>query len=377
MRKPDLDAVVVGAGVVGLAVAERLARAGRSVVVLEAGPRFGEGASSRNSEVVHAGLYYPPGSLKAVCCLDGRDRLKAFAAATGVGYQAVGKLVVAATADEAPRLDAILARAHANGAIEVQPVSAVAARALEPALAVHAALLSPASAIIDSHGLMAVLLARLEAADGMLITRTPVIGGRADAEGIRIATGGDDPAEITCDILVNAAGLGAPALSRAIEGPAAAAVTPPLRFAKGNYFRLDSGRAPFRRLIYPVPEAGGLGVHLTLDLAGQARFGPDVEWVDDPADLAVDAGRAPRIAEAIRRWWPAMPDLPLVPDYAGIRPKIVGPGEADADFRVDGPADHGVDGLVHLLGIESPGLTAALALAERVALALGVVSPEI
>lgn len=373
MAQPDLDAVVVGAGVVGLAVAERLARAGRSVTVLEGGPRFGEGASSRNSEVVHAGLYYPAGSLKAECCLEGRERLASFAAETGIGYRRLGKLVVAATAEEAPRLDAILARAHANGATEVEPLPAPRAREMEPALAVHAALWSPASAIIDSHELMAVLLARLEALGGMLVTHTPVLAGRADAQGITLATGGAEPAEFTCDILVNAAGLGAPALAHAIDGPGVPAdLAVPVRFAKGNYFRLDGARAPFRHLIYPVPEAGGLGVHLTLDLAGQARFGPDVEWVDDPSALAVDPTRADGFAGAIRHWWPGMPDVALVPDYAGIRPKIVGPGEADADFRIDGPDRHGIGGLVHLLGIESPGLTAALALAERVVARLGL-----
>ena len=359
-----VDIVVIGAGVVGLACAHSLARAGREVVVVERESAFGTGISARNSEVIHAGLYYPPGSLKARLCVAGRQRLYAWCAEHGVSHARCGKLVVASTATQLPALQAIAARARANGVHDLRRIDAAELAALEPALTGHGALLSPSTGIVDSHGLMLSLLGAAERHGALLALGSAVVAGHAEADGIVLRTGGAAATELKASWVINAAGLDAPALGRAIAAPASAHAPRP-HYARGVYFSL-AGKSPFSRLIYPLPEAGGLGVHLTLDLGGQARFGPDVEWIDAP-DYTVDPARVERFTSAIRRWWPDFDAERLQPGYAGVRPKIVGPGEADADFRIDGPAAHGTPGLVHLYGIESPGLTSALAIGDLVA----------
>jgi L-2-hydroxyglutarate oxidase LhgO len=359
-----VDCVVVGAGVVGIAVARALAGAGREVLVLEAAEGIGTGASSRNSEVIHAGIYYPAGSLMARFCVDGRRMLTRFCRERGVAHANCGKLIVAASADEAEQLAGIKAHAEANGVEAMRLLSAAEAVAMEPQLVCRAALLSGATGIVDSHALMLALQGEAEAAGAVFVFHSPVAGGEVTAAGTVLAAGGAEPMRLRCRTVVNAAGLNAPALARAIRGMPQALV-PPAYYAKGSYFTL-AGRAPFSRLIYPVPVPGGLGVHLTVDLGGQARFGPDVEWVDS-IDYTVDPRRAERFYAAVRRYWPGLRDGALQPGYAGIRPKIVPPGAPAQDFVVQGPAEHGVAGLVNLFGIESPGLTAALALAAHVA----------
>jgi L-2-hydroxyglutarate oxidase LhgO len=374
-----VQAVVVGAGVVGLAVGRALARRGLETIVLEREATIGTGVSSRNSEVIHAGLYDAPGSLKARLCVAGRRTLYAYCEAHGVAHRRCGKLVVAATPAQAQALEAIAARARANGVEGLKLLDGAEARALEPALAAEAALQSPETGIIDSHGLMLAYQGDFEAAGGMLAVRSPLLHARALASSSRgagfvLEVGGDAPMEIETGVLVNAAGLHAPVVAAGIAGLDPASVPPP-RYAKGNYYAL-TGRAPFSRLVYPVPEPGGLGVHLTLDLAGQARFGPDVEWLEttdtDAIDYAVDPARAERFYAAIRRYWPALPDGALAPAYSGVRPKLQVPGGPPADFGVQGPAEHGVPGLVNLFGIESPGLTASLALADETLARLGL-----
>jgi D-amino-acid oxidase len=359
-----VDCVVIGAGVVGLACARSLAAAGREVVVLERESAFGTGISSRNSEVIHAGLYYPTGSLKARLCVAGREMLYRWCEARGVTHQRCGKLVVATRPEQMDALVALRDTAEANGVCDLQLLDAERVQALEPALKVHAALLSPSTGIVDSHGLMLSLLGEAEAHGAMLALGSPVVSGRATGDGVVLQVGGESPTELRANWVVNAAGLDAVALSRDIAGPAVDAL-PEAWFARGVYFTLV-GKVPFSHLIYPLPEPGGLGVHLTLDLGGQAKFGPDVEWIDAP-DYTVDPARATRFAEGIRRWWPSLDADRLTPGYAGVRPKIVGPGRADADFRIDGPDVHGAPGLIHLFGIESPGLTASLAIGEHVA----------
>jgi L-2-hydroxyglutarate oxidase LhgO len=357
------DTIVIGAGVVGIAVARALALAGREVIVLEAAEAIGTETSSRNSEVIHAGIYYPHGSLMARLCVQGKWMLYEFCRSRGVPHRNCGKLIVATDAAEAERLGAIAAAAAANGVDDLRRLSAAEARALEPALACTAALLSPSTGIVDSHSLMLALQGEAEAAGAIFVFRSPVLHGRASGEGIELEVGGAERMALRAALVVNAAGLHAPDVARAIAGMPTQLVPTPY-YAKGNYFTL-SGRSPFSRLIYPVPVPGGLGTHLTLDLAGQARFGPDVEWVDH-IDYRVDPARAEGFYAAIRRYWPGLPEGALQPGYAGIRPKIVPPAVARQDFVVQGPAAHGVPGLVHLFGIESPGLTAALALAEYV-----------
>ncbi len=358
-----IDCVVVGAGVVGLAVARALALAGREVIVLDAAEAIGTETSSRNSEVIHAGIYYQADSLMARCCVAGKRRLYEYCESHGVTYRRCGKLIVACDAAEASRLDAIRARAAANGVGDIEHLDAHAARALEPELACVAALLSPSSGILDSHGYMVALQGDAEAAGAMFAFHSPVAGGRATDDGVELDVGGDAPMTLEAGLVVNAAGLHAPAVAHGIVGMPRQMV-PTAYYAKGSYFAL-AGRAPFDRLVYPVPVPGGLGVHLTLDLGGQARFGPDVEWVER-IDYTVDPGRAEVFYDAVRRYWPGLRDGTLLPGYSGIRPKIVPPGAPGQDFVVQGPAAHGVRGLVNLFGIESPGLTASLALADHV-----------
>jgi L-2-hydroxyglutarate oxidase LhgO len=368
-----VDTVVVGAGVVGLAVARALAQAGREVVIVEREGAIGTGVSARNSEVIHGGLYYPPGSLKARMCVRGRELLYAYCIERGVPHRRCGKLVVANSDAERAALEQILARARANGVHELQPISGDEARALEPALssACVAALHSPVTGIVDSHGLMTSLLGDAESAGALLALRSPFQSARREREaGWVVCTGGDEAFEIGCRWLVNAAGIGTHRVAAGIEGLPAAAV-PTQWLAKGHYFAL-SGRAPFSRLIYPTPVDGGLGVHLTLDLGGQARFGPDVQWLpagtaESDLDFEVDVSRQVAFEAAIRLYCPDLPECALVPAYTGVRPKLSGPGQPAADFLVQGPDEHGLPGLVQLLGIESPGLTSSLALGELVA----------
>ena len=365
-----IDTLVIGAGVVGLAVGRALALAGHETIVAEAMDGIGQGTSSRNSEVVHSGLYYPPGSLKASLCVRGKDLLYAFAASRGVPHARCGKLLVATQADQHAALEQLGRRAAANG-VEVHALTAAQARMLEPEVHCTAALLSPSTGIVDSHALMLALQGDLERAGGALALRSRVQAAHlSEAGGARIqVVSPDGDMEIEATQVVNAAGLHACAVARGFHGLGASHVPQP-HFAKGSYFTL-AGRTPFKRLVYPAPTDAWLGVHLTLDLGGQARFGPDLEWlaVDSPQDIdyAVDPARAQGFEEAIRRYWPGLPMGALQPGYSGVRPKIHGPGTAAPDFRIDGPSVHGVAGLVNLFGIESPGLTSALAIGEHVA----------
>lgn len=355
-----VDCVVIGAGVVGLATARALAAAGREVIVLEAENAIGTGISSRNSEVIHAGMYYPAGSLKARLCVAGNRMLRDYVASRGVTHRMTGKLIVATDAAEAAQLDAILEKGRANGVEGLTRIPGEAAREMEPALNCVAALHSPATGIVDTHGLMLSLLGEAEAKGASLALKSPVREGRAVEGGLLLAVGGDEPMTLLARSVVLAAGLSAPRLGRALglRNP------PPAHLCKGNYFTL-SGRTPFSRLIYPVPVAAGLGVHLTLDLGGRARFGPDVEWVE-AEDYRVDPRRGDSFYAAIRRYWPGLADGALEPAYAGMRPKISAEGEPAADFLIHGPAQTGVPGVAALYGIESPGLTSSLAIAKHV-----------
>lgn len=362
----QVDTVVIGAGVIGLACARALALAGREVLVLEQAAGIGMGISSRSSEVIHAGIYYPTGMLKTRLCVRGKSLLYDYCAAHGVPHRRCGKLIVATADAQEAQLDALAARAQANGVDDLRRLTRAEALALEPELRCTSALLSPSSGILDTHALMLAFQADVEAAGGAVVTRTRVERARVVDGGIEVFT--IDGTALRARQLVNAAGLGAQSLARATEGFPAARV-PPLYLAKGNYFAL-SGRAPFTHLVYPVPEAAGLGVHLTLDLGGQARFGPDVQWIDTE-DYSVNAASLERFTTEIRRYWPRLTDGALTPAYAGIRPKLQSPSQSDAaDFVIEGPPQHGVPDVVQLFGIESPGITAALAIGEFVA-ALG------
>ena len=358
----DVDCVVVGAGVVGLAVGRALALAGREVLVLEACNAIGTQTSSRNSEVIHAGMYYPTGSLKAELCVRGRAMLYAYCAERAIGHQRCGKLIVATAPDHLAKLQTLLDRAVANGVHDLVWLDAAQSQDVEPALQCLAALHSPSTGIVDSHGLMLSLLGDIENLGGVLALNSPLALAEYKHNAIELVA--IDGTRLRAKTVVNAAGLQAPALAQRFGGLDARHV-PAAYFAKGSYFTL-AGRAPFSRLIYPVPEAAGLGVHLTLDLGGQARFGPDVQWVDSPDDTAVEPARGDAFYAEVRKYWPDLPDGALVPAYAGIRPKISGPHEAARDFCIQGPAAHGVPGLVNLFGIESPGLTSSLAIGERV-----------
>lgn len=358
----NIDIVVIGAGVVGLAVARTLAMTGREVMILEAAESFGTGTSSRNSEVIHAGIYYPRGSLKARFCVAGRDRLYSFCEQHGVPHRRCGKLIVAASDGQLTALHQIQSAARGNG-VELELWEGARAIALEPQLRCVGALHSPLTGIVDSHSYMLALLGEAESHGATLVCDSPVTGLHLEKDGVVLEINGEQPV-LRARTLINSAGIHAPRIAASIEGFPAEHV-PCAYFAKGNYFTLG-GRSPFTRLVYPVPEPGGLGVHLTLDLAGRARFGPDVQWVDAP-DYTVDPQRAQRFYAAIRTYWPALADGALQPAYAGIRPKISPPSAPAADFRIDGPEVHGVPGVVNLFGIESPGLTASLAIADEVA----------
>ncbi|MBM6579141.1 NAD(P)/FAD-dependent oxidoreductase [Microvirga sp. BT689] len=353
---------------VGLAVARRLSLRGHDVIVAEATGGIGNGISSRNSEVIHAGMYYRSGSLRARHCVEGRRRLYAFCESHGVPHARCGKLIVATGDLEQAKIEGIYEQGLANGVEGLSFLTGEEARRLEPNLSCTGAVLSRETGIVDSHALMLALQGDLEDAGGVIAFHAPAERLVRSGTGWNVQVGGADPAGIMVDAVVNAAGLGAQALARATEDYPVARV-PPLVLAKGNYFGC-LGRAAFSRLIYPSPVDGGLGTHVTLDLSGRMRFGPDVEWIEREG-YEVDPSRAESFYAAIRRYWPGLPDGALVPDYAGIRPKLTGPGEKAADFMIDGPAEHGLPGLVHLFGIESPGLTSSLSLAEDVADRLG------
>ncbi|UCI30982.1 NAD(P)/FAD-dependent oxidoreductase [Mesorhizobium sp. B4-1-4] len=361
-----IDCVVAGAGVVGLAIARALALSGREVVVVEQADAIGTVTSSRNSEVIHAGLYYAPGSLKARLCVEGRRRLYAYCAEHNIAHARPGKLIVANEPSQTEGLRAIQDNARRCGVDDLEFLTRDEAESLEPALTCAGALLSPSTGIVDSHALMLSLRGDAEAAGASFAFLTAVAGATIETDGIRIDTrdANGETFALKADAFINAAGLDAQAVAGRIDGFPRDLI-PRQWLARGNYFALP-GRSPFSRLIYPVPVEGGLGVHLTLDLGGSARFGPDVEWIDH-VDYTVDPGRSAVFYEAIRRYWPALGDGALQPAYAGIRPKLSGPGQPAADFVVQGPSDHRAGRLVNLFGIESPGLTASLAIADHVA----------
>jgi L-2-hydroxyglutarate oxidase LhgO len=365
----DIDCVVLGAGVVGLAVARELALAGREVLLVEAAEAIGTGTSSRNSEVIHAGIYYPQNSLKARLCVAGKHKLYAYCAERGIPHRRLGKLIVAADPEQTQRLAQIAERAALNGVDDLYQISGVQARELEPALCCDAALVSPSTGIIDSHALMLTLQGDAENHGTQCVFHTRFSSGRIlDSGEFLLRFEGAEAMEITAHSVVNACGLSAPAMARKLAGQPAEQI-PNAYFCRGNYFTL-AGKAPFSRLIYPMPDHAGLGVHLTLDLGGQAKFGPDTEWIENE-DYTLDARRGDSFYAAVRRYWPDLPDGALNPGYTGIRPKISGPHSPAADFVIAGPAIHGVRNLVNLFGIESPGLTACLAIAEATRAALG------
>ena len=357
------DVAVIGAGVVGLAVARALARASREVFVLEAERGVGFHTSSRNSEVIHAGIYYPTGSLKARLCVEGRRLLYAYCEERAIPHARPGKLIVATSEEELPTLERLKRTAESNGVEDLVWLSAGEARALEPDIRCLRALLSPSTGVIDSHALMASLRVEAEAAGASIALRTPVLGGRVCNDGIELSLGGDGLTRVVFELVVNCAGLWAPDIARKIDGLPPKSV-PVQRFARGHYFVL-AGRSPFRHLVYPVPPPGGLGIHVTLDLSGAARFGPDVQWVSG-VDYRFDESRGEAFYGSIRRYYPGLDDGLLQPGYIGVRPKLSGPDEPPADFLIQGRAEHGVPGLINLYGIESPGLTAVLALADQV-----------
>jgi L-2-hydroxyglutarate oxidase LhgO len=358
----QVDCVVIGAGVVGLAVARALALQGREVMVLEAADAIGTGTSSRNSEVIHAGIYYPQDSLKARLCVEGKGLLYDYCAERGIGHKRCGKLIVATSEAQLAQLQAIREKAAANGVNDLVLLTREEARAMEPQLECVAALHSPSTGIVDSHGFMLSLQGDLENAGGLVVLNSPLAHAECAQAAINLIA--EDGTELQARTVINAAGLQAQHLASRFAGFPAQHV-PPSYYAKGNYFTLP-GRSPFNCLIYPVPEAAGLGVHLTIDLGGQAKFGPDVQWVDSPDDLVVDPARGDAFYAEVRRYWPALADGALMPGYSGIRPKIQAPHEAAKDFLIQGPRDHGVAGLVNLFGIESPGLTSSLAIGAYV-----------
>jgi L-2-hydroxyglutarate oxidase LhgO len=364
----DVDTVIIGAGAVGLAVAASFARTGGDALVVEAANAIGTGTSSRNSEVIHGGMYYPTGSLRHRMCVEGRQLLYAYLEARGVPHLKRGKLIVATSEAETAKIVAIHATGLANGVEKLEMISGAQAMAWEPALSCTAVLWSPETGVVDAHAYMLALRGEIEDHGGAIALATPVERVVHAPGGFRVITGGAEPSAILCRQVVNSAGLHAPRVARMIEGLAEGHI-PKQVLAKGNYFGC-AGRPVFTRLVYPAPVEGGLGVHATIDLGGRMRFGPDVEWLGetdpDRVDYRVDPKRADAFYGAIRRYWPGLPDGALTPDYSGCRPKLSGPGERAADFRIDGPELHGIAGLVNLFGIESPGLTSSLAIAGEV-----------
>ena len=358
-----VDCIVIGAGVVGLAVARAVALTGREVIVLEKADTIGSETSSRHSEVIHAGIYYAQNSLKARFCVAGKKAMYGFCDDHGVAYKRCGKIIVATDEAQLPELERLKANAAANGVEDLEWMTPTEVTAMEPAVYCVGALLSPSTGILDSHGYMLALQGDAEVAGAMFAFMTPAIGGQVMNDGIRIDCGGTAPISLTADIVVNSAGLWAQSIAASIGGVPAESV-PPTYYCKGNYYTL-SGRPPFQRPIYPVPEKAGLGVHVTVDLGGQVRFGPDVEWVDS-IDYDVDPSRADKFYAAVRKYYPALKDGAIQPGYSGIRPKIQAPDEAARDFVIQGPQDHGIPGLINLYGIESPGMTSSLAIADYV-----------
>ena len=358
-----VDCIVIGAGVVGLAVARAVALTGREVVVLEKADTIGSETSSRHSEVIHAGIYYAQDSLKARFCVAGKKAMYAFCDDHGVAYNRCGKMIVATDEAQLPELERLKANAAANGVEDLEWMTPAQVTGMEPAVFCVGALLSPSTGILDSHGYMLALQGDAEAAGAMIAFLTPAIGGQVMNDGVRIDCGGAAPMSLTADIVINSAGLWAQSIAASIGGVPAESV-PPTYYCKGNYYTL-SGKPPFQRPIYPVPEKAGLGVHVTVDLGGQVRFGPDVEWVDR-IDYDVDPARADKFYAAVRKYYPALEDGAIQPGYSGIRPKIQAPDEAARDFLIQGPQDHGIPGLINLYGIESPGLTSSLAIADFV-----------
>ncbi len=368
MDKAHVETVVVGAGAIGLSCARALARTGREVIVLEQAEAIGTKTSARNSEVIHAGIYYPTGSLKARLCVRGKHMIYDYCAERGVPYERCGKLIVATTQMEMEAFETLAAQAEANGVGDLIRLSAEGVRKLEPEVSCTSALLSPSSGLIDTHGLMLSMQGELEDHGGMIAFNTPALSAEVTDRGFAVFTGGQTTMHLHCRELINAGGHGAIPLAHRIKGLLRKTV-PKAYQAKGVYFRL-AGNRPFRHLIYPAPDQASLGIHATIDLNGQTRFGPDVEWLPntpcDQFDFQVDPARAERFYAAIRKYWPGLKDGALIPDYSGIRPKICGPDEAAADFRIDGPEVHAIEGLVNLYGIESPGLSSSLAIAEEV-----------
>jgi L-2-hydroxyglutarate oxidase LhgO len=358
-----IDCAVIGAGVIGLAVARELALAGREVIILEAEDAIGTHTSSRNSEVIHAGIYYPKDSLKARFCVEGKQLLYAYCRERDIGHRQIGKVIVAADDSERAAVASYIDKAAANGVDDLRLLSAQELSELEPALRGVAGVFSPSTGIIDSHALMLSLQGDAENAGAMAVFKSPIESGRVTGEGIEIEVGGAEPMSIICNAVINSAGLCAPDVARLIKGLPEDSI-PQAYFAKAHYYTL-SGKSPFNHLVYPVAHTAFLGVHVTLDLGGQVRFGPDLNWVDG-IDYSFDSSREPMFYDAIHRYWPDLQNGQLQPGYTGIRPKISGPNEPAADFRIDGPADHGVPGLVNLFGIESPGLTSCLAIARHV-----------
>ena len=367
----QVDCVVVGAGVVGLAVAREMALQGRETILLEREDSFGTISSARNSEVIHAGIYYPKDSLKAKLCVEGNRLLYEYCRSHQVSTQAYGKLIVATDASQLDDLQAILYKAQNNQVPDIKMISGAQAKSLEPQLHCEAAVLSSSTGVVDGHGLMLSLLGGFEDAGGMIAYQSPLISARPIGsnaqDGFELEIGGADGMKIQTKLLINCAGMSAPAIAKKIEGLAQEQI-PKAYFAKGNYFSL-SGKSPFKHLIYPIPEPGGLGVHLTLDMGGQAKFGPDVEWLDidveSQIDYTVNPKRSEGFYEAVRRYWPGLKDNTLEPDYSGVRAKIVPPNTPAGDFCFNTPKDHGLEGLFNLYGFESPGLTSSLAIAKH------------
>ncbi len=362
-----VECVVAGAGAIGLAAARALAMEGCEVVVVEAEQMIGTQTSSRSSEVIHAGIYYPTGSLKARFCVAGREALYAYCAERGIAHARTGKLIVATSDDDLPRLEALHTQAHANGVSNVVRISADEARAMEPELQCIAALHSPSTGIFDSHGLMLSYQGEAEDHGAMIAFGSRLTGITPRSDQLILNIDGETQTEISCSTLINAAGHGAWDVARHVTGLAKETI-PPHYLAKGNYYALNGGKAPFRHLVYPMPGDGNLGTHFTLDLAGQARFGPDVEWLDgETLDYEVATDRGPAFEQAVRSYWPGLPEKSLVPSYSGIRPKVVGSGMPPGDFIIQTQAEHGIAGLIQLFGIESPGLTASLAIGDAIA----------
>ena len=360
----NVDCVVIGAGVVGLACARALAIEGREVIILEQADAIGTETSSRHSEVIHAGIYYEPGSLKAKFCVEGKIKMYRFMEERGIPFKKLGKLIVATSEDQISALNKIKQRAEQNGVMDLELLSHNEVIAREPDLRCITALWSPSTGVADSHSYMLGLQGDAESNGAMLAFLAPVESAELQNDGICLNVGGNDPMQLKAKTVINAAGLHTQKLTHEFKGFPKEKI-PVWHYCKGNYYSLSGCKAPFTSLIYPAPEEAGLGVHLTLDLAGQARFGPDVEWIDEN-NYDVDPKRSDSIYAAVRKYWPGLPDNSLQPGYSGIRPKIQAPGEPATDYVIQGPRDHGINGLINLYAIESPGMTSSLAIGDYI-----------